>query len=229
MGRWRQAGREGRRSRVRRRLASPSSPSSDSPRPHPAPSPHLPASFFILSQLHSHSLCPHSTPRPHSHRSSAMRRTGSTRATSPTNTTYSGISNYRTDSYKPLLRDASSKDYSNLDPRAVARTHFEELSQYLAAYLAKGTFLHPTPSSPSKIYPSIPPCASSMAARTEDGRNVASLVLFFPVARSQGISLSTIFCPDAPSSLHYGACHALHNHPAMASFPIFQARVLGVA
>ncbi|TBU23837.1 hypothetical protein BD311DRAFT_48239 [Dichomitus squalens] len=67
-----------------------------------------------------------------------MRRAGSTRATSPTNTTYSGISNYRTDSYKPLMRDAPNKEYTTPDPRAVARIHFEELSQYLAAYLAKG-------------------------------------------------------------------------------------------
>ncbi|KAI1787840.1 hypothetical protein LXA43DRAFT_1027709 [Ganoderma leucocontextum] len=66
-----------------------------------------------------------------------MRRAGSTRATSPTNTTYSGISNYRTDSYKPLQADPSSKEYSNVDPRTVARNHFEELSHYLAAYLAK--------------------------------------------------------------------------------------------
>ncbi|TBU43045.1 hypothetical protein BD309DRAFT_134215 [Dichomitus squalens] len=68
-----------------------------------------------------------------------MRRAGSTRATSPTNTTYSGISNYRTDSYKPLMRDAPNKEYTTPDPRAVARIHFEELSQYLAAYLAKVT------------------------------------------------------------------------------------------
>ncbi len=71
-----------------------------------------------------------------------MRRAGSTRATSPTNTTYSGISNYRTESYRPL-RDTPSSQYSNADPRAVARVHFEELSQYLAAYLAKGPSLLP--------------------------------------------------------------------------------------
>ncbi|KAI0753047.1 hypothetical protein C8Q80DRAFT_1149566 [Daedaleopsis nitida] len=65
-----------------------------------------------------------------------MKRAGSTRAVSPTNTTYSGISNYRTDSYRPL-RDAPPSQYGNADPRAVARTHFQELSEYLAAYLAK--------------------------------------------------------------------------------------------
>lgn len=76
--------------------------------------------------------------------SSAMKRAGSTRAASPTNTTYSGISNYRTESYRPL-RDAPSSQYSNADPRTVARIHFEELSQYLAAYLAKGPSLFPFP------------------------------------------------------------------------------------
>ncbi|KAH9910663.1 uncharacterized protein BXZ73DRAFT_108666 [Epithele typhae] len=65
-----------------------------------------------------------------------MRRAGSTRAASPTNTTYSGISNYRTDSYRPLL-DTRSGQAANVDPRAVARVHFAELSQYLASYLAK--------------------------------------------------------------------------------------------
>ena len=70
-----------------------------------------------------------------------MRRAGSTRASSPTNTTYSGISNYRTDSYKPL-RDTPSQA-TLVDPRAVARVHFAELSQYLAAYLAKGELPSP--------------------------------------------------------------------------------------
>ncbi|KAI9064956.1 hypothetical protein FKP32DRAFT_1591027 [Trametes sanguinea] len=64
-----------------------------------------------------------------------MRRNGSTRATSPTNTTYSGISNYRTDSYRPLPN--SEKAQPPADPRIVARIHFEELSRYLASYLAK--------------------------------------------------------------------------------------------
>ncbi|KAA1470711.1 hypothetical protein DENSPDRAFT_836571 [Dentipellis sp. KUC8613] len=56
------------------------------------------------------------------------------RAPSPTNTTYSGISNYRTDSYRPI-RDKNA--VPPLDPRLIARTHFEELSRYLASYLAK--------------------------------------------------------------------------------------------
>lgn len=28
--------------------------------------------------------------------------------------------------------------YATVDPRAIARTHFEELNRYLATYLAKG-------------------------------------------------------------------------------------------
>ncbi|THH05207.1 hypothetical protein EW146_g9967, partial [Bondarzewia mesenterica] len=59
-----------------------------------------------------------------------MKRSMAGRA-SPTNTTYSGISNYRTESYRPI------KDPAPLDPRLIARTHFEELSRYLASYLAK--------------------------------------------------------------------------------------------
>ncbi|KAI0060487.1 hypothetical protein BV25DRAFT_1827659 [Artomyces pyxidatus] len=58
------------------------------------------------------------------------------RAPSPTNTTYSGISNYRTDSYRPL-KDRAAIASPALDPRLVARTHYEELSRYLASYLAK--------------------------------------------------------------------------------------------
>ncbi|KAI0665719.1 hypothetical protein C8Q78DRAFT_1063711 [Trametes maxima] len=64
-----------------------------------------------------------------------MRRAGSTRAASPTNTTYSGISNYRTESYRPLPK--ASAQSSVQDPRIVARIHFDELSTYLASYLAK--------------------------------------------------------------------------------------------
>ncbi|OCH92044.1 hypothetical protein OBBRIDRAFT_774139 [Obba rivulosa] len=65
-----------------------------------------------------------------------MKRSGSTRASSPTNTTYSSISNYRTDSFRPL-RDTPPTSYSPTDPRTIARTHFDELSRYLASYLAK--------------------------------------------------------------------------------------------
>ena len=70
-----------------------------------------------------------------------MRRSGSSalrnmRAPSPTNTTYSGISNYKTDSYRPL--GASPTVNNATDARSIARTHFEELHRYLASYLAKG-------------------------------------------------------------------------------------------
>lgn len=66
-----------------------------------------------------------------------MKRSGSgPRAPSPTNTTFSGISSYRTDSYKPL-RDKSSVSSPSLDAHLVARTHYDELSKYLVSYLAK--------------------------------------------------------------------------------------------
>ncbi|CCM03578.1 uncharacterized protein FIBRA_05714 [Fibroporia radiculosa] len=65
-----------------------------------------------------------------------MKRSGSSRVPSPTNTTYSGISNYRTESYRPI-RDALPSPFTPTDPYAIARTHFDELSDYLADYLAK--------------------------------------------------------------------------------------------
>ena len=61
----------------------------------------------------------------------------STRAPSPTPTSFSGISNYRTDTYKPL-RDKSSVSTPPIDPYQVARAHYDELSKYLSSYLAKG-------------------------------------------------------------------------------------------
>ncbi|KZT19829.1 hypothetical protein NEOLEDRAFT_1141535 [Neolentinus lepideus HHB14362 ss-1] len=57
------------------------------------------------------------------------------RPTSPTGTSFSGISNYRTDSYRPI-RDKNVPAVPVMDPRATARIHFEELSRYLADYLA---------------------------------------------------------------------------------------------
>ncbi|KAI0280179.1 hypothetical protein BGY98DRAFT_1095650 [Russula aff. rugulosa BPL654] len=60
----------------------------------------------------------------------------STRAPSPTLTSFSGISSYRTDSYKPL-REKSSAATPPLDSHHVARTHYDELSKYLSSYLAK--------------------------------------------------------------------------------------------
>lgn len=57
------------------------------------------------------------------------------RAPSPTNTTYSGISNYKTESYRPLGAGPTANVAT--DARSIARTHFEELHRYLASYLAK--------------------------------------------------------------------------------------------
>ncbi|KAG6884997.1 hypothetical protein C0993_006648 [Termitomyces sp. T159_Od127] len=58
------------------------------------------------------------------------------RAPSPTPTAFSGISNYRTDSYRPI-RDKSVPAVPQIDFRTVSKIHFDELSHYLAAYLAK--------------------------------------------------------------------------------------------
>jgi hypothetical protein len=77
----------------------------------------------------------------------AMKRTqqqqnnnNNTRAPSPTPTAFSGISSYASQSYRPI-RDKSISNTTpavpNLDARVVARTHFDELSRYLAAYLAR--------------------------------------------------------------------------------------------
>ncbi|KAF7321396.1 hypothetical protein MKEN_00660100 [Mycena kentingensis (nom. inval.)] len=60
----------------------------------------------------------------------------STRAPSPTGTSFSGISNYRTESYRPI-RDKNVPPLPPIDYRAVSETHFHELDRYLAAYLAK--------------------------------------------------------------------------------------------
>ncbi|KAI0833899.1 hypothetical protein BC628DRAFT_1346039 [Trametes gibbosa] len=66
-----------------------------------------------------------------------MRRRGAERAASPTYATFSGISNYRTESYRPLVNASAPQYATSSDPRAVARVHFEELNSYLASYLAK--------------------------------------------------------------------------------------------
>ncbi|KAF8588869.1 hypothetical protein K439DRAFT_1384048 [Ramaria rubella] len=57
----------------------------------------------------------------------------SQRAPSPSNTTYSGISNYRTDSY----RRKTSSGTPTFDARKAARTHFDELQIFLGQHLAK--------------------------------------------------------------------------------------------
>jgi hypothetical protein len=58
---------------------------------------------------------------------------------SPTPTAFSGISNYRNDSYRPI-RDKNVPAVSTIDYCIVSHTHFDELSRYLAAYLAKSAF-----------------------------------------------------------------------------------------
>ncbi|KAJ7039191.1 hypothetical protein C8F04DRAFT_950244 [Mycena alexandri] len=58
------------------------------------------------------------------------------RPPSPTGTSFSGISNYRTESYRPL-RDKNVPPMPPIDYRAVSEVHFNELDRYLAAYLAK--------------------------------------------------------------------------------------------
>ncbi|KAJ7690687.1 hypothetical protein B0H17DRAFT_584572 [Mycena rosella] len=58
------------------------------------------------------------------------------RAPSPTGTSFSGISNYRTESYRPL-RDKNVPPVPPIDYRTVSQVHFNELDRYLAAYLAK--------------------------------------------------------------------------------------------
>lgn len=66
------------------------------------------------------------------------------RAPSPTPTAFSGISAYKNDSYRPIKGSggmpSSAPAVPSLDPRIVARTHFDELNRYLSAYLAKGVW-----------------------------------------------------------------------------------------
>ncbi|KAG8221360.1 hypothetical protein J3R82DRAFT_1532 [Butyriboletus roseoflavus] len=66
-----------------------------------------------------------------------MKRHQSSRASSPTPTTFSGISNYRTESYRPLKDQGSMPAMPSFDSKAIARTHYNELQQYLVSYLAK--------------------------------------------------------------------------------------------
>ncbi|KAF5388773.1 hypothetical protein D9757_005617 [Collybiopsis confluens] len=64
-----------------------------------------------------------------------MKRTQS-RAPSPTPTAFSGISNYRTESYRPISTK-NAPPLPQIDYRSISKVHFDELSQYLAAYLAR--------------------------------------------------------------------------------------------
>ena len=65
----------------------------------------------------------------------------SRRPPSPSSTSFSGVSNYRSESYRPLRDrvDPTPKIPEILDSRQVARRHYEELQQFLASHLAKGT------------------------------------------------------------------------------------------
>jgi hypothetical protein len=71
----------------------------------------------------------------------AMSRVGNSRAPSPTYTTFSGISNYRQSSSANSFRKPGGGNVPPVpavDGRLIARAHFEELSRYLAEYLARG-------------------------------------------------------------------------------------------
>lgn len=61
------------------------------------------------------------------------------RAPSPTPTAFSGISNYKTESYRPI-REKSIPAVPPVDYRLVSKTHFDELARYLAVYLSKCAF-----------------------------------------------------------------------------------------
>ncbi|KIK69320.1 hypothetical protein GYMLUDRAFT_67972 [Collybiopsis luxurians FD-317 M1] len=66
-----------------------------------------------------------------------MKRSQS-RASSPTPTVFSafsGISNYRTESYRPINTKNAPKPH--IDYRSISKIHFDELSQYLTAYPAR--------------------------------------------------------------------------------------------
>lgn len=62
------------------------------------------------------------------------------RAPSPTPTAFSGISNYRNDSYRSVRDKPAVPAVPTVDYRLVSRTHYDELGRYLAAYLAKCPF-----------------------------------------------------------------------------------------
>lgn len=60
------------------------------------------------------------------------------RPVSPTGTTISGISNYRSDSYRPI-RERDVPQVPQIDSKKIARIHFDELQSFLASHLAKGS------------------------------------------------------------------------------------------
>ncbi|KAG0694752.1 hypothetical protein DFH29DRAFT_307838 [Suillus ampliporus] len=66
-----------------------------------------------------------------------MNRLRSSRAPSPTPTTFSGISNYRTESYRPIKDKGNVPAVPAVNSRVIARTHFDELASFLVSYLVK--------------------------------------------------------------------------------------------
>jgi hypothetical protein len=74
------------------------------------------------------------------------------RVPSPTNATFPGISSHRADSHatsssRQPLRDKPPASEPPLDAYQVARTHYDELGDFLASYPAKGAALSPVSSS----------------------------------------------------------------------------------
>ena len=66
-------------------------------------------------------------------------RGGSNRPSSPTGTTYSGISSYKTDAYRPL-RGKEAPPVPVIDSRKIARAYWDELYKFLEDTLSKGAF-----------------------------------------------------------------------------------------
>jgi hypothetical protein len=87
------------------------------------------------------------------------------RGPSPTPTAFSGISNYRTDSYRPLRDLKGAPAVPTIDYRQVSKIHYAELGKYLASYLAKGTdFFLSQPVVPAfTFYIQVPPNSRSSA------------------------------------------------------------------
>ena len=83
----------------------------------------------------------------------------------PTSPGFSGISTYRTDTYKPL-GDKSFDSTPPIDSYQVARTQFDELSRYLSLYLAKGYIsLYLRRFAPTHVHSTAEPANSRSTAR----------------------------------------------------------------
>ncbi|KAG8829878.1 component of the polarisome [Serendipita sp. 399] len=60
------------------------------------------------------------------------------RPVSPTNTQFSGISKYQTDSYRPIReREPAPQSQQQLDSKQIAKTHYDELQVFLSAHVSK--------------------------------------------------------------------------------------------